>query len=365
MAKIQVALLGRSTTRITGRDGKFHFSQLPAGSYVLQVSGVGYRSFQIFFQLESPEEAKEFAISLAPENFRRTERVEVSGDVLEPKDWPPDLPVTSAMTMEAVIADSLGDYRIYLQLLGAFAAVASLLQKYGHRAVHAVCNGKPKPTTAIKGANRNGIGSLPDGDRRVCRRRESAIAIAQQNRDVVAAVGRHGQIELSISGEVVQGNRNWLRAHRIGRSGLCERAIAISQQNGNRIDGWVCGGEIQFPVAIQIAGDECVRADGNRRARRLRKASAAITEQDSYAVCSDCQIELAVTVDIRTIHNIGEQDAEAFLAMEFLQSATLKHRHQGRWTECILAVAGKPKKAHGKFRSFHARRGSLETASFR
>jgi putative ABC transport system permease protein len=43
----------------------------------------------------------------------------------------PDLPVTSVMTMEAVIADSLGDYRIYLQLLGAFAAVAVLLAAVG------------------------------------------------------------------------------------------------------------------------------------------------------------------------------------------------------------------------------------------
>ncbi|PYT71089.1 MAG: hypothetical protein DMG39_13940 [Acidobacteria bacterium] len=109
MAKIQVALLGRSITTITGPDGKFHLSQLPAGSYVLQVSGVGYRSFQISFQLESPEEAKEFAISLAPENFRRTERVEVSGDVFEPQDWPAvgDLTLTSSELRQTatVLAD--------------------------------------------------------------------------------------------------------------------------------------------------------------------------------------------------------------------------------------------------------------------
>jgi Carboxypeptidase regulatory-like domain len=109
LAKIQVALLGRSITTITGPEGKFHFSQLPAGSYVLQVSGVGYRSFQVSFQLESPEEAKEIAISLAPENFRRTERVEVSGDVFEPKDWPAvgDLTLTSSELRETatVLAD--------------------------------------------------------------------------------------------------------------------------------------------------------------------------------------------------------------------------------------------------------------------
>ena len=109
LAKIQVALLERSITTITGPDGKFHFSQLPAGSYVLQFSGVGYRSFQISFQLESPEETKELAISLAPENFRRTERVEVRGDVFEPKDWPAvgDLTLTSSELRQTatVLAD--------------------------------------------------------------------------------------------------------------------------------------------------------------------------------------------------------------------------------------------------------------------
>lgn len=44
LAKIQVALLGTTMATVSGSDGRFHFSQLPAGSYVLQVSGVGYRS---------------------------------------------------------------------------------------------------------------------------------------------------------------------------------------------------------------------------------------------------------------------------------------------------------------------------------
>src|SRR5438034_3674235 len=98
LAKIQVALLGTSITAVTRPDGKFRFSQLPAGAYVLQASGVGYRSFQVSFQLASLDEAKEFVISLAPENFRLTERVEVKGDVFEAKDWPAvgDLTLTSS-----------------------------------------------------------------------------------------------------------------------------------------------------------------------------------------------------------------------------------------------------------------------------
>lgn len=47
---------------------------------------------------------------------------------------------------------------------------------------------------------------------------------------------------------------------------------------------------------------------------------------------------------VRTFHDIGQQDGEAFIAVEFLEGATLKQRRHGRWTGCILAVAGKPKK---------------------
>ncbi|PYU52833.1 MAG: hypothetical protein DMG48_06080 [Acidobacteria bacterium] len=109
LAKIQVALLGTSITTVTGPDGKFRFSHLPAGAYVLQASGVGYRSFQVSVQLASLDEAKEFVISLAPENFRLTERVEVKGDVFEAKDWPAvgDLTLTSSELRQTatVLAD--------------------------------------------------------------------------------------------------------------------------------------------------------------------------------------------------------------------------------------------------------------------
>src|SRR6266566_3708976 len=88
LAKIQVTLLGISAAKVTGPDGKFHFSELPPGSYVLQVSGLGYRSSKVSFQLASENDAREFSIALVPENFRLSDRVEVTGEVFEPKDWP-------------------------------------------------------------------------------------------------------------------------------------------------------------------------------------------------------------------------------------------------------------------------------------
>jgi putative ABC transport system permease protein len=43
----------------------------------------------------------------------------------------PDLPVTNVRTMEDVITESMGDYRVYAQLLGVFAGVAALLAAIG------------------------------------------------------------------------------------------------------------------------------------------------------------------------------------------------------------------------------------------
>ena len=109
LTKIQVALLGTSATIATGPDGKFHFSQLSAGSYVLQVSGVGYRASKISFQLASTDDAKEFSIALAPENFRLSDRIEVTSDVFELKDWPSvgELTLTSSELRQTstVLAD--------------------------------------------------------------------------------------------------------------------------------------------------------------------------------------------------------------------------------------------------------------------
>jgi len=57
---------------------------------------------------------------------------ELAGDVKKAiAGIDPDLPVTGVMTMEDVMSDSMGDYRLYMQMLAVFAGVAALLAAIG------------------------------------------------------------------------------------------------------------------------------------------------------------------------------------------------------------------------------------------
>ena len=46
-------------------------------------------------------------------------------------DLDPDQPVTNVMTMDQVLAESMGDYQFYMQVLGIFAGMAVLLAVMG------------------------------------------------------------------------------------------------------------------------------------------------------------------------------------------------------------------------------------------
>jgi len=88
LARVQVTVLETGAQSITSKDGSFVIRNLVSGSYTLRLNAVGYRLVTVPFALTGGEEIKEFDVTLAPDNFRRTEKVEVTGDIFHGADSP-------------------------------------------------------------------------------------------------------------------------------------------------------------------------------------------------------------------------------------------------------------------------------------
>ena len=88
LARVQVSVLNTKYQAITSGDGSFTIRELKAGSYTLRFEAVGYRLVTVPFSLADTTETKEFEVNLAPDNFRRTDSVVVTGDIFHGSDSP-------------------------------------------------------------------------------------------------------------------------------------------------------------------------------------------------------------------------------------------------------------------------------------
>jgi hypothetical protein len=88
LARVQVTALETGAQTITAKDGSFVIRKFAPGNYTLRFNAVGYRLVTQPFSLAAGEELKEFDVTLAPDNFRRTEKVEVKGDIFQGADSP-------------------------------------------------------------------------------------------------------------------------------------------------------------------------------------------------------------------------------------------------------------------------------------
>lgn len=98
LQRVQVLVLERKVSTITAEDGTFSISNLPPGKYTLQASAVGYRLANTPFEITGDQDNKEFSITLVPENLRRTEVVDVKGDVFQGEN--PAIPSQLTLTPE-------------------------------------------------------------------------------------------------------------------------------------------------------------------------------------------------------------------------------------------------------------------------
>ncbi len=86
LRQVRISVLEQKTSVVTGDNGVFVLPQLSPGRYTLQVVAVGYRLVNTSFEIVAENDDKDFSITLVPDNLRRTESVEVKGDIFQQED---------------------------------------------------------------------------------------------------------------------------------------------------------------------------------------------------------------------------------------------------------------------------------------
>jgi hypothetical protein len=88
LGRVSVVVLENKLSSVTSDTGEFDIPNLAPGSYTLRLNAVGYRMLTIPFTLATPADVKEFSITMVPDNFHHTDKVEVHGDVFQLADSP-------------------------------------------------------------------------------------------------------------------------------------------------------------------------------------------------------------------------------------------------------------------------------------
>jgi hypothetical protein len=124
LGKVQVTVVGTTQTTTTAKDGTFHLLNAPSGKQALQVKAVGYRSISIAFDTQSSGENKDFAITLLPDNFQRTDKVEVHADLFQSPEWPAvgDMTLTSSELQQTATVIANDPFRSIQALPGVSAS---------------------------------------------------------------------------------------------------------------------------------------------------------------------------------------------------------------------------------------------------
>ncbi len=124
LGRVQVLLVETGTTTVTSEDGTFQLRNLKIGKATLRFNAVRYRTVTVPFAMASTEETKELEVTLAPDNFQRTDKVEVHGDIFQGVDSPAinETNLTSSEIKEASTVFADDPFRALQSLPGVSAS---------------------------------------------------------------------------------------------------------------------------------------------------------------------------------------------------------------------------------------------------
>lgn len=124
LRQVRVTVLENKASTVTADDGAFSITNLPPGKYTLQVTAVGYRLVNTTFEITSETDSKDFSITLAPDNLRRMEIVEVQGDIFQKDNAavPSEMNLTARELKEAATVVANDPFRAVQTLPGVSAS---------------------------------------------------------------------------------------------------------------------------------------------------------------------------------------------------------------------------------------------------
>ena len=95
LGQVEVVVLETKNVTATSVAGEFSILNLAPGGYTLRLNAVGYRLVKVPFNIENAADIKEFSITMVPDNFHHSDKVEVRGDLFQVSDSP----ATNEMTL--------------------------------------------------------------------------------------------------------------------------------------------------------------------------------------------------------------------------------------------------------------------------
>jgi hypothetical protein len=123
LGRVEVVVIESKSHATTSLSGEFDISGLAPGSYTLRLNAVGFRLLTVPFTLTSADEVKEFSLTLVPDNFHHTDKVEVHGDIFQGSDSPAtnEINVQSSEIREASTVFADDPFRAVQSLPGVSA----------------------------------------------------------------------------------------------------------------------------------------------------------------------------------------------------------------------------------------------------
>lgn len=88
LGEVNVSVLERKVATTTAHDGTFQIQNLPPGTYTLRMNAVGFRLVTESLTITSADAVHEVNVVMVPDNFRRTDVVDVQADIFQAGDSP-------------------------------------------------------------------------------------------------------------------------------------------------------------------------------------------------------------------------------------------------------------------------------------